>query len=285
MATRMAEDEGWEDLTWDELSSTDPGVVDRIKDLLRAARGCLGQNREGAEQSKALALLRQLTLDDILNACSMYLHRPKDHPDSTALANRIFASHAWGAPFIADGRYRTWLDIWQPERGPLRVLVHVTASSRCLDWLASIGRDPNIRFCRSLEALSDEGHAESAAAGIEPSRPDQDFEFAELGRIVAEYIDRMPASKARDAIRARAVHGKSAAEYAAETGTAENAANNLMARGAIVLVKAMVEAEAVGLGFGRNIISVGQLSRKVLSRFRNGKTLKDCWKDSEDESD
>lgn len=284
MATRMADDEGWEDLALDELSSTDPGVVVRIQDLLRAAQGRPGQNREGAEQSKALALLRQLTLDDILNACSMYLHRPEDHPDSTALADRIFASHAWGAPFIADGSYRTWLDIWQPERGPLRVLVHVTASSRCLDWLASIGRDPNIRFCRSLEAMSEEGHAERAA-GIEPSRPDKDFEFAELGRIVAEYIDRMPASKARDAIRARAVHSKSAAEYAAEIGTAENAANNLMARGAIALVKAMIEAEAIGEGFGRNIISVGQLSRKVLARFRDGKTLKDCWKDSEDGSD
>jgi DNA-directed RNA polymerase specialized sigma24 family protein len=277
MATRVVDDERWEGLTQEELSSTDPGVVVRIQNLLRAAQGRPRQNRAESVQRKAELTLRNLTLNVILINCSRRLSLPRDHHDVTSLADRIYASHASGTPFLRDARYKTWLEIWDPDRGPFMGLVSVTARSRCQDWLASLGRDPHAKYGRSLEAPQ-----AGTSLDIEPSRPDDEAEFAQVDRLLPAVINRISSKKAREAIRARVCHRKSAAEYAQEVGIEKNTANMLMKRGAIALARLLVQDGLVGEGFGRNIISVGKLTRTVLASFRPRKTLKDCWKDPED---
>lgn len=275
MATGMSDDEGWEDLTKEEMSSTDPGVVVQIQNLLRAACGRPGQNRESPEQRMALSTLRELTLGVILIRCSMRMTLERDHPDVTALADRIFASHAAGEPFIRDKRYKTWDEIWDPERGHFLRLVSLTARSRCKDWLASIGRDPDWKYCASIDMLE----AGGASIGIEPSRPDLEFEFDELERHVEATIERLKPGPERDAIRARFCRGMTAKEYAEEVGIKLTTAHMQMHRGALALRDLLIKDGSVGEGFGRNIISVGELTRKVLAKLEPGMTLNDTWKE------
>jgi len=271
MATKASDDEGWAGLTHQDLSSTDPGVVAQIQSLLRDAQGRPGQNREEFRQRKAAHMLRSLTLNVILINCSSRLGLPKDHPDVTSLADRIFASHAFGAPFIRDGRYKTWAEIWQPERAPFLGLVSITAKSRCKDWLASLDRDPDAVMLSSSEERRDDGAR--GAIAVEHSRPDLELEFLQVERLLERAIDRLPPGKARNAIRAKVCSRMTAREYAAHVGIKETAAHMQMARGAEKLRDLLVHDGLVSDGFGRNIISVGELTRKVSARLGAGKKL------------
>lgn len=270
MLAKMPEDEGWGDLTQEDMSSTDPRAVARIRKLLHAAHSRYDQTVETCEQSRAMVALRRLTLGVILLRCSMRLHLERDHPDVTSLADRIFASHACGQPFLRDAPYKTWLQIWKPEEGSFLLLVAMTAKSRCADWLRSMQRDPDAR--RRTPA--------AATQTVGTSRPDLDFEFAEDERELSAAIGRLRPGNARDAIKARVCDGMTAKEYAEHACINETTAHMRMERGAKDLTARLVEEGVVGEGFGRNLITVADLTRRAQAKLAPGMGLGDVWKES-----
>lgn len=279
MVATISKDEGWADLTRGEMSSTDPSVVARIQELLTAALGHPVRDPKSFVQRKALNTLSRLTMPVILNRCSMRLKLARDHPDVTELANRVFGSHACGQPFIRDTRYKTWLEIWQPEKGPFLLLVSLTAKSRTQDWIARTARDPDARHAVS----SSNPESDHGAPAIEPSRPDMDFEFHEIESHLESAIDRLRPGKARDAIRARVCRSMTAKEYAADVGINENTAHMQMTRGAEALRNMLVHDGLVTEGFGRNIISLSNRTRKVQAKLASGMKLGDLSKEGANE--
>lgn len=288
MVTGLASQEDeWETLNQADLNRVDSVTVNRVRSLLRAAIGDAGEDRESRKQRKALSTLFGFTRNVILIKCRKYLGmwpsyheelgQVADELEVTSLADRIFASHATGAPFISDAPYKTWLEIWQPEQAPFLGLVAVTAKCRCIDWLRSLGRDPHARFCEPAGASKVE-----ALQGVEPSRPDQDFHWATLESLLGDAIDRIPGDKAREAIRAFVCNQMSVGEIAKDFGISENAAHNRVKRGASALLKQLIEEGHVSEGIGRNLISVGKPNQNILANKETGKTQQEFRKDSAD---
>ena len=248
MATRHDEPEDWERIEPPDLLSTDAAATGRIMALLLTAQGNPGENRESARGKKAAALLRKLVMPTILNRCRSKLWGVYAG-EIDAVASMVFASHAFGKPFLADKVYKTWAESWKPERGPLIRFVSVCAASRCDDWLRSQIKKSSIRSTASPDA-ADGLPAWAAAPSLRlPANPEDALATDRLFRAATLALADMPAGAAADAIRARFLEKLSAAEYADREGITKAAASNRMKRGGDNLIGVLIERGELDEGF------------------------------------
>lgn len=229
-------------LTIDDLASQDERIVNQIRALLQAARGYPGQNRESSQQRQAAALLRELLVPMIIKICEKRLKPPSADSRPEDVAQAIFASRVWGAPYLKkNGSYKTWLEAWNPERGTFRTYVALTTKYMAGDWQKSIARR---RPSDGLVSLSD--HYDTIDVADSARGPMDIALDNELQGLVRIALEALRPGLSTDAIRAVVERDPSPAEYAAELGITAEAASMRMLRGARSLEKKLKEMADLG---------------------------------------
>jgi RNA polymerase sigma factor (sigma-70 family) len=249
MATRFHDPEDWENIEPHDLGSVEPDAVSRIKSLLEVTRGQARENRESSRRKRAMALLRNLVMPTIQNRCRLNL-RGKYRNDVDTVAERVFASHAAGCPFLADEPYKAWAESWNPVKGPFIVFVAVCTSSRCADWIRSEKSRSSSHIQSSMDLAQETPRWSSATMREASLTPEDSLQRDELFTALHLALAAMPQCRDTEAIQARIYDGLTAAEYAEREGITQPAASMRMMRGRNKLVQKLREMGVVSEDFG-----------------------------------
>lgn len=215
--------EPWENLTRTDLECTDPATVELIRSLLRAVVHQPNAVVCEATAERAMGKLYELTAKVILAKCRSELGRNRnghsqylDHAED--LASRIFLSLAIGEPFLSAAPYKTWLEKWDPDKGPLIALVLISTESLSRDWKRSqrtqFGNvDTDIRGIESLAATESDNNA----------NPERVIEAEWLHAKLEQALAAMPSKLNRNAFVAIELRGMTPKDHALQNEIAVSA--------------------------------------------------------------